>query len=250
MEIDPGYVDAHFHRALSLLVLGEFAAGWDEYEWRWAAIGDAKGARPNLPIPDWNGEGALAGKGDLQYLYIEQGFGDAIRRCSRAMRRCWRSTRRPRPVLRAAAHARALLTGMPGVTVGIPGEQGPMCEYVSALLSLPRIFKTDLGSIPADVPYIHAQPERVAKWQARAFPRDGRLKVGLVWAGGSAFSGDHARTIAFEQFAPLLSGDSRVCYVSLHAELREDDAALMAAHPRDHSLPARSYRTFRRTPPR
>ena len=69
----------------------------------------------------------------------------------------------------------------------------------------------------------------MAEWRGR-IPRDGRLNVGLVWAGGRDYPGDRARTVGFERFAALL-GDPRVRYISLHAELRDRDAALMAAHP-------------------
>jgi Tetratricopeptide repeat/Glycosyltransferase family 9 (heptosyltransferase) len=222
IEINPGYADARFHRALAYLVVGDFAVGWDEYEWRWA-VGKARTVRPDFPMPDWNGE-PLAGKGI--YLYIEQGFGDAIMFARYA----------PLVAARGATvlfcvrpPLKALLAGMPGVTVGVPGDRGPKCDYMCPLLSLPRILKTNIESIPADVPYIHAPPDRIEKWQGR-IPRDGRLKVGIVWAGGRDFVADRWRTIGFERLAPLL-GNPRVCYVSLHAELREDDAALMAAHP-------------------
>jgi len=220
IEIDPGFAIARLHRALAYLVTGRFAEGWDDYEWRWTAY-DA--GRPDLPIPDWNGE-PLAGK--AIYLFTEQGFGDAIMFARYA----------PLVAARGATvlfcvrpPVKALLSNMPGVVVGVPGDAGPRCDYMCALVSLPRVFKTGLDSIPANVPYIHPLPERLAKWQGR-IPQDDRLKVGLVWAGGREFKGDRNRTIAFRQLEPLL-GDPRICYVSLHTELREEDAPLMAAHP-------------------
>ena len=74
VEIDPGYAEAQFHRALAYLVTGRFNEGWQGYEWRWASP-KSKSARPPYPIPDWNGE-SLDGK--AIYLYVEQGYGDAI----------------------------------------------------------------------------------------------------------------------------------------------------------------------------
>jgi hypothetical protein len=222
IEIDPGYADAHFHRALARLVIGEFDSGWDEYEWRWA-IGDAKGMRPDFPMPDWNGE-PLAGK--TIYLYVEQGYGDAIMFARYAPLVAARGARVlfcVRPLIKT------LLSCMPDVTVGVPGDQGPKFQYMCPLLSLPRVFRTTIDTIPADVPYIHALPDRLQKWKSR-IPQDARLKVGLVWAGGRDFAGDRARTVGLRQLAPLL-GDPRIRYVSLHAELREDDAAVMRTYP-------------------
>jgi Tfp pilus assembly protein PilF len=222
VEIDPGYAQARFHRALAYLVTGRFKEGWDDYEWRWASP-ESKAARPPFPIPDWNGE-PLAGK--AIYLYVEQGYGDAIMFARYAPLVAARGA----TVLFCVRPAlKELLTGLPGVQVGVEGDSGPRCQYMCPLLSLPRIFKTDITSIPADVPYVHAAPDRLATWQAR-IPCDGRLNVGLVWAGGRDFAGDRHRTIGLRRMMPLL-GDPRIRYVSLHAELREEDAALMAAHP-------------------
>jgi tetratricopeptide (TPR) repeat protein len=222
VEIDPGYQQARFHRALACLVTGRFREGWEGYEWRWATP-KAREARPPFQIPDWNGE-PLAGK--AIYLYVEQGYGDAIMFARYA----------PMVAARGAAvlfcvrpALKELLSGLPGVQVGVEGDTGTRCDYMCPLLSLPRIFKTDLGSIPANVPYIHPAPGRVARWQA-LIPRDGRLNVGMVWAGGRDFAADRQRTIGLAAMRPLL-GDARIRYMSLHTELREDDAPLMAAHP-------------------
>ena len=222
VEIDPAYAEAQFHRALACLVTGRFKEGWEGYEWRWAAP-EFKTARPPYPIPDWNGE-PLAGK--AIYLYVEQGYGDAIMFARYAPMVAARGA----TVLFCVRPAlKEVLSGLPGVQVGVVGDSGPRCNYMCPLLSLPRIFKTDLATIPATVPYIHPAPERAARWQTR-IPRDGRLNVGLVWAGGRDFAGDRQRTIGLEAMRPLL-GDARIRYVSLHTELREDDAPLMAAHP-------------------
>ncbi len=222
IEVNPGYVEGHFHRGLVLLLTGRFAEGWEEYEWRWASA-KAKAARPPFDIPDWNGE-PLDGKGI--YLYVEQGYGDVImfaRYAPMVAARGGTVLFCVRPALKE------LLADLPGVRIGVEGDTGPRCHYMCPLLSLPRIFKTDLASIPADVPYIHAAPERIAKWRPRV-PRDGRLNVGLVWAGGRDFAGDRQRTIGLRPMLSLL-GDPRIRYISLHAELREDDAPLMAQHP-------------------
>jgi tetratricopeptide (TPR) repeat protein len=220
--LDPSCADAHFNRALLYLLLGDFDRGWAEYEWRWR-VGLGDGTSSTLPIADWTGEPV---DGKTVYLYFEQGFGDAIMFVRYV----------PLVVARGAnvllcvrPHMRRLLDGMPGVTVSIPDDIGPMAQYKCPLLGLPRIFGTKIDTIPSDVPYIRAAPEWNEKWRGR-IPRDGRLNVGLVWAGGRDHAGDRARTVGFERFAALL-GDPRVRYVSLHAELRDRDAALMAAHP-------------------
>jgi ADP-heptose:LPS heptosyltransferase len=76
---------------------------------------------------------------------------------------------------------------------------------------LPLAFKTDLASIPAATPYLFADPQATLAWHTRvAASAPGRLKVGLVWAGGNRphvaelRKNDARRSITFEQLAPLL----------------------------------------------
>ncbi len=38
-----------------------------------------------------------------------------------------------------------------------PGDALPEIDYYIHLLSLPRVFGTDLDTIPAEVPYLHAE---------------------------------------------------------------------------------------------
>ncbi len=72
MALDPGHREAGFNLALLLLLRGDFAQGWDEYEQRWRLLEVTK---PNLAQPEWDGDD-LGGRTIL--LFAEQGFGDTI----------------------------------------------------------------------------------------------------------------------------------------------------------------------------
>ena len=65
---------AHFVRAEALLLRGEWAEGWDEYEWRFR-IGGAAPLMPPTSKPQWDGA-ALPDRTLL--LVADQGFGDVI----------------------------------------------------------------------------------------------------------------------------------------------------------------------------
>jgi hypothetical protein len=69
------------------------------------------------------------------------------------------------------------------------------------LLSLPGIFDATLETIPAEVPYLHADSRKVACWRDRLAGED--LKVGLVWAGRPGHKNDRNRSCALELFSPL-----------------------------------------------
>ena len=56
-------------------------------------------------------------------------------------------------------------------------------DLQAPLLSLPRL----LGGLGAPVPYLAAEPERVAKWRDRVGAQG--LRVGIAWQGNPASAG-------------------------------------------------------------
>jgi hypothetical protein len=78
----------------------------------------------------------------------------------------------------------------------------PELDFHAPLMSLPGIFGTDLGSIPANVPYLFTEPERIERWRER-LAGDGRLRVGINWQGSAKFLWDYQRSIPLSQFASL-----------------------------------------------
>src|SRR5262249_51159882 len=71
---DPRCALAQRNAALARLKLGDFAAGWAQYEWRWDCP-DGPRKRDYLSQPCWDG-GPLEGKTVL--VHGEQGVGDEI----------------------------------------------------------------------------------------------------------------------------------------------------------------------------
>jgi ADP-heptose:LPS heptosyltransferase len=101
-------------------------------------------------------------------------------------------------------------------------------DFECPLLSLPAVFGTTLDDIPAQVPYLAADPVRVAAWQSRlGEPR--KPRVGIAWSGNVAQARDHLRSMSLADLLPLL--DDRAAYVSLQKDLRAEDAALLASRP-------------------
>ena len=73
-----------------------------------------------------------------------------------------------------------LLRGMNCVTTVVgPDDPEPPADLVTALLSLPLVFGTELDSIPSAVPYLSASAERRASWAERLGPHD-RPRIGLA----------------------------------------------------------------------
>ncbi len=71
-------------------------------------------------------------------------------------------------------------------------------------MSLPLRFKTDLQSIPANVPYLFTLPQDVAMWKSRLNALgSGKRNIGLAWAGNPKQQFDRERSLPLSVLAPL-----------------------------------------------
>ena len=96
-------------------------------------------------------------------------------------------------------------------------------DFWTPLLSLPYHCNTRLDSIPANIPYLKAQPQLLSKWQS-VLPKS-YFCVGLVWKGNPLFENDADRSLpSLEILAPLwrVAG---VTFISLQKGAGEDEAA-------------------------
>ena len=223
LAIDKSYADAHSNRALSLLTLGELARGFAEYEWRWKRAGMID-LRRNYRGALWLGEYPLARKRIL--LHAEQGLGDTIQfaRYLPLVARMGATV-----VLEVQPELKPLFEGMAGAAFVLArGEPLPAYDLHCPLGSLPLALKTAPATIPADLPYLHADAARIAAWRPRIEALPGK-RVALVWAGHSRHVNDRNRSLALSLLEPLLAVPG-VSFVSLQRDLREGDAARLAAH--------------------
>jgi len=197
IAVRPEDPDAHIHLSGVLLLTGKFADGWGEYEWR---LQKPSIGHPNSKFakPRWTGQD-LAGKRIL--LHSEQGAGDLIQ----FSRLCATLTQRgAHTILGSPPQLSRLFRTLQGVSqlIGITHE-GLEFDYHCYLLSLPLYLGLTLETIPASVPYLHADPSLAEQWRARLEPLGHRKKIGLVWAGNPMHANDHNRSIPLASFAPL-----------------------------------------------
>jgi Tfp pilus assembly protein PilF len=219
IDILPDYADAHFNKALCMLVLGDFDRGWDVHEWRWQTE-QLRASKHNLTRPLWLGKTDIAGK--TIFLHSEQGYGDTIQFCRYVP---MVAARGARVILEVQQPVRRLMTSLAGATQVIArGDPLPDFDTYCPLLSLPLAFGTQLETIPAAVPYLHAAPQDVAAWDARLGPRT-RPRIGLAWSGLPTHKNDHNRSVRLSALLPLLGADAT--FVSLHKDIRAEDAEVL-----------------------
>ncbi len=213
IALDPGFVESDLNLGLLLLLRGDFAAGWPHYESRWRMPRIAE-KRPKFKQPEWTGD-PLAGRTLL--VYSEQGMGDNLQfiRYLPLLRRRYPDSKIYfwcLPPLFRLFHFCAAEWGIEALPPTVPGGLPPFDVQI-ALLSLPYRMGTELATIPADVPYLRAAPELVAKWAPRLASLPGK-KVGLVWASGEVYALHKFRTVRLQQLNSLLEVEG-ISWVSL-----------------------------------
>jgi hypothetical protein len=150
-------------------------------------------------LPDLAGRTVLA--------VHEEGFGDTLQ----FLRYLPLLARRGVRVLMVApTELTRLLRAVPGIAAVVSdAAELPDYDYHCPFFSLPRAFATTLETIPAAIPYLHADPALAAAWAARLPGAEGALRVGLVWAGQARpwLSGfttlDRRRSMTLADFTPL-----------------------------------------------
>ena len=195
LHLLPDYPEAHWNRSLAWLLTGRFEQGWPDYEWRWKCKEFVP--LPPLHPPRWDGS-PLEGRTIL--VHAEQGLGDTLQflRYAPLVQR-----RGGRVILVCQPPLKPLLRRSPGVERLLAyGEALPEYEVHVPLLSLPGLLGTTLESVPAEVPYLDAEPPLVEAWRHRLSAYPG-FKVGIVWQGNPQFRFDRLRSIPLTQFAPL-----------------------------------------------
>jgi tetratricopeptide (TPR) repeat protein len=206
LAINPEHRMALWNRACLRLLQGDFEGGWPGYEHRWAQ--PEMVPRP-FTQPRWDGS-SLQGKTIL--VYAEQGLGDTIQ-FARYLPMV--KERGGTVLFESQPSLVPLLAGVAGVDQQIAfGSDLPAFDVQIPLLSLPGLFGTTLATIPANVPYLQADPKLVERWgkelkqTAKAKPADKNspsakaFKIGIIWQGSMNQKGDR-RSLPLSHFADI-----------------------------------------------
>jgi hypothetical protein len=110
------------------------------------------------------------------------------------------------------------------------GDALPDFDVYCPAGSLPRALRTEVSSIPADVPYLHPSDAHVAIWRAR-IERLPQPRIAVAWAGSADHVNDRNRSLQLRQMAPLFSLNAG--FVSIQRDLRAADAEELT---RQHAL--------------
>jgi Flp pilus assembly protein TadD len=192
VELNPENAEAHFELSLLLLLAGNLKAGFAEYEWRMKL----KTVEKRSDQPLWDGS-ELNGK--RLFIHSEQGLGDNIQ------------FYRYLPLLKAKnghiiyerpQKLAELLKDTEGIDTFITfPEKVPEHDRHIPLLSLAKVFNTEIATIPGEVPYINVEENLKRKWQEKM--PDGSLKAGIVWEPRPDSETFQKRRCPLNYFLPL-----------------------------------------------
>jgi hypothetical protein len=194
IRLAPDAPEPRKSHAMIRLLKGEYEEGFVEFEWRWRCQGFTP--RP-CPQPPWDGS-SLAGKTIL--LSTEQGLGDAIQfvRFAPLVKRMGATV-----ILECERNILPLLQTCPGIDHWLPkGTPPPDFDFYAPLVTLPRILRTTVANVPAEIPYLSADPSLVETWRRELSSYEG-YKVGVVWKGNPDCGYDVRRSFPLVELEPL-----------------------------------------------
>ena len=215
LMLDEHFAKARFNLSYIQLRQGRFEEGWQSLEARdWYAP-----LQRLLQMPRWQGE-PLAGKSLL--ICFEAGLGDVIQFCRYA--EVLKEQGAGNIALLCHPPLKSLLATLPGVDSILSFDE-PLpssgWDFWTPLLSIPHFCNTRLDSIPARIPYLRADSDRIKKWQP-LLPKSG-FKVGLVWRGSVHFENDADRSLPSLALLSPLWAVKNIAFVSLQKGAGENE---------------------------
>lgn len=221
-QLEPNYYLTYWHMSLVLLLSGNFSDGLKLYESRLADADEFcfTGKKRSFSKPQWTGSESLEGKSI--FICCEQGLGDTLQFC-RYLKLVSKLGANvifeiPRPLFH-------LFKDLEGVsTLIIEGDDIPAFDYHCPLLSLPLVFKTDLNSIPAELPYLKSDSVKFLEWQKRLGQKV-KPRIGLTWSSTSNYKNDAKRSMQLSEFIKALP-DEDYEFICLQKELKQCDKDL------------------------
>jgi len=219
LSLAPEDAAIHLEYAFCLILAGQLDAGFKAYEWRLKS-GERK--IPTFACPAWDGQASLKGK--IIVVYSEQGMGANIQYARYFTQLKARG---------ALVHVETYppLVGLFQTIEGVDHvycqqkDRPEQADFYASLLSMPFLCQTTAQSLPYQVPYVQADPEKTAIWRTRLQHKK-KKSVALVWQGNADFAGDGKRSMALSHLMPILQHRDLQCF-SAQVGFGRDQLALL-----------------------
>ena len=218
IKYKPDYVDANWNLALVLLLKGYFEEGWKQYTWRFKK--EEIFALRKYSKPLWDGSSL---KNKTLFIYHEQGVGDTLQyiRYVKLL-----SKQGVKIILGCPSNLLRLMAVIPEINhLTVSEKELPDFDFFIPMMSIPAILKSDLKTIPNNVPYIYTDK----KIDHSLIQNHELFNIGFVWAGNPKHHNDKNRSVELSFFKPLLALEEAQFY-SLQVGERSNDLTLDSAY--------------------
>jgi len=180
LALGPATPNLRWNRALALLTQGNWAAAWEDHEFRFSKEVQTASTRRNFGCPLWDGS-----RVKRLAVHGEQGVGDEVMFLS-MLRQTFDFA--DEVVVEVEPRLMDLVERSFGITVygneaAMRAHEAPFDATV-ALGSLGMFFRRENSDFPG-TPYLVPDPERVAHWRRQFALQGPPPYVGVAWQGGA-----------------------------------------------------------------
>jgi tetratricopeptide (TPR) repeat protein len=196
IQLDPSYYASYMNKSLTCLLLGDFSNGWNLYDYRWK-IKDA-GKYLYHEFNELNSLENLINKNVL--VWAEQGFGDTIQFARFIPKLIELGANVTFEVQKSLEN---VLQKQLKCRVTSRSNKHEKYDYSIPLLSLPKLFQTNLETIPEPLPY-SGSSEHSSRWKNKLKTNGEKINIGLAVSGNPDHKNDHLRSAPLRCVQPLL----------------------------------------------
>lgn len=222
IQLSPEHPTAQFNLAVALLLAGDYARGWPQYESRWN-YEHLAGTLPNYTQPRWTGQDIK----DRTVLVLgEQGHGDNLQfvRFISDLR-----NRGAQPILAVNLSLKPLLIGDAIPNIVCPGDPLPEFDYWIPIMSIPAVVGSTLENLAPVQYYLTADAKLQQQWQQRLGPKN-RLRVGFCWSGRRDTWINRHKGMPFDVMLDLIKRNPTYEWVNLQCDCTaEEEKELISA---------------------
>ena len=218
----------YYNYSLCLLAMGKLVLGFEFFEYRWQSILSAKSRV--WVLPEAISVDRLRGKSIL--IHSEQGLGDSIqffRYIPLLVQLGIQVFLEIQPIL-----IPLISPWRNSIRIIATGEPLPICDYHCPMMSLARLFKTEIETIPKSIPYLFPDLKSLEICQKK-LSDSAHQRIGIAWKGSSFNRMNQKRSIELNTLLTLHQPD--INFICLQKDLYlEEKKALEHYRIAYHSL--------------
>jgi hypothetical protein len=221
VQLAPEAITPNFNLAVAYLLDGDYARGWDQYEYRWQ-FEHLAGTLPAFPQPRWTGQDL---KDKTILVCEEQGLGDSIQfvRFIFSLHATG-----ARVILQVNNNLAPLFANSPIIHQIIdPADTPQEFDYWTPIMSIPGHLGVTLDNLPHQLQYLSARIDLVQAWSQLLGPKQ-RLRVGFCWSGRPDSWINRHKGIPFETMLALIKQNPDYEWVNLQVMCSTEQEQLLA----------------------